>query len=78
MTTNRTEFTVTGKQEIHCEGCEQRIGNALERLDGVESVEASAQTQRVVVETDPAQTGPDQLRERFDLLGYDVTTDQRA
>jgi copper chaperone CopZ len=78
MTTNTMEFTVTGEQEIHCEGCEQRIGNALERLDGVETVEASAQTQRVVVETDPAQTGPDQLRERFDLLGYEVTDKETA
>ena len=78
MTTNTLKFTVTGDDEIHCEGCEQRIGRALDRLDGVTSVEASAQTQRVVVETDPAQTDSDQLRERFDLLGYEVTTEQTA
>jgi copper chaperone len=76
MTTNTMNYTVTGDQEIHCDGCEQRISRALERLDGVKTVEASAQTQRVVVETDPAQTNPDQLRERFDLLGYEVTGDE--
>lgn len=76
MTTNTLNYTVTGEQEIHCEGCEQRIIRALERLDSVETVTASAQIQRIVVETVPAQTEPDQLRERFDLLGYDVTTEQ--
>jgi copper chaperone CopZ len=76
--TSTTNFTVTGDQEIYCEGCEQRISRALERLDGVETVEVSAQNQHISVETDPAQTGPDQLRERLDLLGYDVTNEQTA
>jgi copper chaperone len=78
MTTNTMKYTVTGDQEIHCDGCEQRISRALERLDGVKTVEASAQTQRVVVETDSTQTNPDQLRERFDLLGYEVTGEETA
>lgn len=78
MTTNTMKYTVTGDQEIHCDGCEQRISRALERLDGVKTVEASAQTQHVVVETDPAQTNPDQLRERFDLLGYEVPGEETA
>ncbi len=67
------EFVVTGEQKIHCEGCEQRIGRALRRLSGVRSVEASAESQRVVVEMDPEQIGPEQVRERLDLLGYGVT-----
>lgn len=78
MTTNTLNYTVTGDQDIHCEGCEQRISRALERLDGVETVEASAQTQRIAVETDPDQIDPDQLRERFDLLGYEVTQTETA
>jgi copper chaperone len=78
MTTNTMQFTVTGDQDIHCEGCEQRISHALERLDGVKTVAASAQTQHISVEIDPTQTGPDQLRERLDLLGYDVIDDQTA
>jgi copper chaperone len=76
MTTSTMNFTVTGEQQIHCEGCEQRIGRALERLDGVQAVEASAQTQRIAVEADTAQTTPDQLRERLDLLGYEVTDEE--
>jgi copper chaperone CopZ len=73
--TTMMDFTVTGEQDIHCEGCEQRITRALKRLDGVETVEASAQNQHISVETDPEQTGSGQLRDRLDLLGYDVTDD---
>jgi copper chaperone CopZ len=76
MTTTTMTFSVTGDQQIHCDGCEQRISQALERMDGVQTVDASAQTQRIVIETDPAQTGPDQLHERLDLLGYDVSEAQ--
>lgn len=78
MTSNTMEFTVTGDQEIHCEGCEQRITQALERLDGVQTVAASAQTQHISVETDPDRTDPDQLRDRLDLLGYEVTGEKTA
>jgi copper chaperone CopZ len=70
---NTAEFVVTEEQKIHCEGCEQRIGRALKRLPGVGSVEASAESQRVVVEMDPERVGPEQVRERLDLLGYEVT-----
>lgn len=70
---NTIDFTVTGEQKIHCEGCEQRIDRALRRLPGVQDVEASAETQRVAVTLDPDRIGPEQVRERLDLLGYRVT-----
>jgi copper chaperone CopZ len=76
MTTTTMTFSVTDDQQIHCDGCEQRISRALERLEGVQTVDASAQSQRIVIETDPAQTGLGQLRERLDLLGYDVTNEE--
>ena len=69
---NKTQFIVTGTQRIHCEGCEQRIDRALRRLPGVLGVEASAETQRVIVETDPDRVGPEEVCERLDLLGYEV------
>ena len=67
-----TSFTVTGEQKIHCEGCEQRIDRALRRLAGVQDVEASAQSQRVIVEMDLEQVSPGQVRERLEMLGYEV------
>ncbi len=71
--TNTIDFTVTGEQKIHCEGCEQRIHRALRRLPGIQDVEASAETQRVAVTLDPDRVGPEQVRDRLDLLGYQVT-----
>jgi copper chaperone CopZ len=73
MTTTTMTFSVVGDQQIHCDGCEQRISRALDRVAGVKTVDASAQRQRLVIETDPTQTSPEQLCERLDLLGYDVT-----
>jgi copper chaperone len=70
---NTTEFTVTGEQKIHCEGCERRIDRALRRLPGILGVEASAESQRVVVEMDPEWVSSEEVRERLDLLGYRVT-----
>jgi copper chaperone len=75
---NTTEFVVTGEQKIHCEGCEQRIDRALRRLPGVLGVEASSQSQRVLVEMDPERVGPEEVRDRLDLLGYEVTGAGRA
>jgi copper chaperone len=70
---NTTEFTVTGEQKIHCEGCERQIDRALRRLPGILGVEASAESQRVVVEMDPERVSSEEVRERLDLLGYRVT-----
>lgn len=75
---NTAEFVVTGEQKIHCEGCEQRIGRALKRLPGVGRVEASAESQRVIVEMDPEQVSPEQVHERLDLLGYEATDEGSA
>ncbi|MDQ4077988.1 MAG: heavy-metal-associated domain-containing protein [Chloroflexota bacterium] len=67
------DFKVIGEQTIHCAGCEQRIGNALRRMEGVEDVSASAQTQQVVVDLDPNQVSPAEIQARLELLGYEVT-----
>jgi Cu+-exporting ATPase len=72
--TQTAEFTVTGEQTIHCESCEQRVGRGLKRLDGVESAEASADSQRVIVEFHPGKVGPEEIRERLDFLGYEVVS----
>ncbi|HBY96206.1 MAG: heavy-metal-associated domain-containing protein [Ardenticatenaceae bacterium] len=71
----KVEFTVIGEQTIHCAGCEQRIGNALKRLPGVEDARASAKTQHVVVSINPVEITPEQVRSRLELLGYEVAPD---
>jgi copper chaperone CopZ len=72
--TNTAEFTVVGEEKLHCEGCEQRVGRALKRLDGVREVEASYRSQRVEVDYDPGRVGEEEIRERLDLLGYEVAS----
>lgn len=68
-------FTVAGEEKIHCAGCEQRIANALRRLSGIQDVQASAQSQRVVVKLDPAQISPEQVRTKLEHLGYQVVSE---
>ncbi len=65
-------FTVTGEQKIHCAGCEERITNALRRLPGIQDVQASHQSQRVVVTFDPARVSPDKVKAKLLQLGYQV------
>ncbi len=74
--TRMIEFAVTGEQKIHCAGCEERIGNALRRLAGIQDVKASAQTQRVVVTIDLTQVRPDQVQAKLEQLGYQVRSQE--
>jgi Cu+-exporting ATPase len=68
--TKTIEFTVTGEQPIHCASCEQRIGNGLRRLPGVQNVRASSKTQHVQVIIDPAEVSPEQVRAKIEQLGF--------
>ncbi|AFZ69282.1 heavy-metal-associated domain-containing protein [Deinococcus peraridilitoris] len=69
-------FNITGEQTIHCAGCVQRIDTALHRLPGVEKVFANTQTQQVNVTHDPTQATPEDVRERLERMGYDVTQER--
>ena len=63
-------FEVTGDQKLACEGCEQRVQNALKALPGVGQVRASARNQRVEVLFDTAKLDPDAIAERMGKTGY--------
>lgn len=65
----RVTFEVEGSK-IHCEGCEQRIGSALRQLPGVMNVQASATTQRVDIQLDPARTSPDAVASKLAAIGF--------
>lgn len=70
--TQTIHFTVSGRNPIHCEGCEQRIGNALRRLRGVEAVQASHKTQQVRVAFDPVQVSAAQIRAKLAQAGFEA------
>jgi copper chaperone CopZ len=64
------EFEVSGELKMYCTGCEQRIGNVLRRLAGVQEVRANAATQHVTVTVDPSQVGAEQVQAKLEQLGY--------
>lgn len=55
-----------------CTGCEQRIGVALRRVDGVRDVTADHTSGQVQVRFDPDTTSPDAVIERITVAGYGI------
>lgn len=54
-----------------CEGCENRVKNAVGNIDGVESVTADHTTGKVVV-TATADVSKEVIEETLDDIGYEV------
>lgn len=67
--------TMLHVEGMTCSGCEQRIGTALRRVDGVREVSADHATGEVAVRFDPNTTGPDAVRERITMAGFTVRDD---
>ncbi|EPR75404.1 hypothetical protein ADILRU_2302 [Leifsonia rubra CMS 76R] len=55
-----------------CTGCEQRLGIALRRLDGVRQAKANHVTGEVRVRFDGSATDEAALKERVIVAGYEV------
>ncbi len=62
-------------QGMSCSGCEQRIGTALRRLDGVVEATADHGSGEVRLRFDPASTDRGAVVERIVLAGYTVVAD---
>jgi len=62
-------------QGMSCSGCEQRIGAALRRLDGVVEATADHLTGEVRLRFDPRSTDPGAVVDRIVLAGYTVEAD---
>lgn len=65
-------FRVTGRERLHCAGCETRVQRALSLLEGIQTISASAATQRIVVTGDPGTWAPKALRQHIAKIGYQV------
>ncbi len=70
--------TMLQVEGMTCTGCEQRIGTALHRVDGVGEVTADHATGQVAVRFDPRVTGPEAVRARITLAGFAVRDDGPA
>lgn len=58
--------------KIHCDGCVRTVTKALAQLPGVAKVEASAATNKVLVEFNPTALDEARLREALQAAGYPV------
>ena len=63
-----TKIKVNG---MVCEGCENRIKNALSTIDGIQSVEADHNTGTVTVMSNEAVT-KEAMEEKIDDIGFEV------
>jgi copper chaperone CopZ len=64
-----TEMTLKVPR-IHCDGCVNTVTQAVRKLQGVQSVQASESTKLVNVAFDPAQVSEEQIRATLQLVGY--------
>jgi len=69
-TTVSASFTVEG---MHCESCSSAITEALEKVDGVESVSADHATGSAEARFVSPGVSPEQLAAEIEGLGYTVT-----
>jgi len=65
-------FEVIGDQQLHCEGCEQRVERLLKDLPGVEQVRARAHSQCIEVILDTAVLEPTAIARRLGEAGYET------
>ena len=63
-------FEVTGDQQLHCEGCEQRIERVLKAVQGIRQVRAEASSQRIQVLFETAEIEESAIRNHLRSLGY--------
>jgi copper chaperone CopZ len=56
-----------------CGGCENRVKNSLQNIDGVEKVEADHNTGKVVVTTNK-DVSKDIIKETLEDIGYEVVS----
>ncbi len=63
-------FEIVGEQQLHCEGCEQRVEKLLKGLQGVAQVRAQARNQHIKVLFDEETLEPAAIAERLTEAGY--------
>lgn len=72
MTTLTKTLKVTGKQTMHCGGCENTVKFTLKQVSGVQAIEASHKTQLIKLTFDPQHTNLERIQQELDWMGYQV------
>lgn len=63
---------VVGADRLNCEGCEERVEQALKKVSGVEQVRAKSSNQQVRVMFDSSVLDAKTIAERIAAAGYET------
>ena len=63
--------TILNVKGMMCEGCENRVKNALKNIQGIETIDADFKTGKVVI-TANEEVNPEQFKEIIEDIGYEV------
>ncbi|WP_126662945.1 heavy metal translocating P-type ATPase [Haloterrigena salifodinae] len=58
--------------DMDCPSCAGKVTNSVERLEGIDAIDARVTSGRLVVEFDPTRTDEDAIRERVRAAGYEI------
>ncbi|RZV08115.1 Cd2+/Zn2+-exporting ATPase [Natrinema hispanicum] len=61
--------------EMDCSSCAGKVTNSVDRLDGIDELDARVTSGRLVVEYDPTETSDSEIRERVRAAGYEIVGD---
>ena len=58
--------------EMDCPSCAQKVGNSVEKLDGIESIDTRPTSGTLTVHYDPERTASEAVSDRVEAAGYTV------
>ncbi len=61
---------VVGDDRLHCEGCEERVEQALKKVPGVSQIRARSSNQRIQILFDPSVLDANAIAARVATVGY--------
>ncbi|MFD1564768.1 heavy metal translocating P-type ATPase [Haloarchaeobius amylolyticus] len=61
--------------EMDCSTCAGKVTNSVDRLEGIDDLDARVTSGRLVVEYDPTRTSDAEIRERVRAAGYEIVGD---
>src|SRR6056297_1806161 len=61
--------------EMDCSSCAGKVTNSVDRLEGIDELDARVTSGRLVVEYDPTETSDGEIRERVRAAGYEIVGD---
>src|SRR5437868_12130225 len=65
--------TVLALEGMTCASCAMRIEKGLKKVPGVKDASVNLASEQATVTYDPAQTGPEQMVQKVDAVGYKAT-----